>query len=161
MTADPFGPQIRPQIAPDRKDGQSQRRFGLEPAQNAANFDSPRDPPQPHPIDACLIVVRRARFKRSWRSLPQVEDLSQKETLKKTAIHSPMRLLQLRRASLLSPSAVLAFQMREFALRAAMGMEIKTRGLRRCDELNGWLRGKKDTGRPMRSRRRKSNPRGV
>lgn len=56
-----------------------------------------------------------------------------------------MRLLQLRRASLLSPSAVLAFQMREFALMATMGMEIKTRGLRRCDELKGWLREEKKT----------------
>ena len=97
----------------------------MEPAQNAANFDSPRDPP-PHPIDARPIDARRARFKRSKQNLPQVEDSSQKETLKKTAIHSPMRLLQLRRASLLSLLAVLAFQMREFALRAAMGMEIKT-----------------------------------
>lgn len=106
LTAYPFGPRIRPQIAPDRKNGQSQRRFGLEPVQKAADFDSPCAPPQPHPIDPCLIEVRRARFKRSRRSLSQVENSSQKETLKKAAINSPMRLLQLRRTKFLEPFGI-------------------------------------------------------
>ena len=61
----------------------------MEPAQKAADFDSPRDPPQPHPIDARPTDARRARFKRSKQNLPQVEDLSQKETLKKKAINNP------------------------------------------------------------------------